>query len=177
MSAPLPDDLQKILGPNEQPQLYIAQKIYHPKISIDSVLITSERVILRHPHAMGLKKDYTDYNYQDVANVVLDKGFTRSTLRLVLRMGGEPLTLPDLPNSDAQKAYGLVRENLERYRSPYPQGTMNAPPYQPGPAAQSPPAGGTTTVIEKEVVKIKCRFCGALNDETARVCVSCGAAL
>ena len=102
MSAPVPDDLQKILGPNEQAQLYIAQKIYHPKISIDSVLITNQRLILRHPHAMGLKKDYTDYNYQDVANVVLDKGFTRSTLKLVLRFGGEPLALEDLPNSDAQ---------------------------------------------------------------------------
>ena len=169
--------MPKILGPNEQAQLYIAQKIYHPKISIDSVLITNQRVILRHPHAMGLKKDYTDYNYQDVANVVLDKGFTRSTLRLVLRFGGEPLALQDLPNSEAAKAYGLIRENLSRYQQPFPQGAGGAPSYQQPPSSQPPPIGGQTTVIEREVVKIRCRYCGTLNDETAKACVSCGAAL
>lgn len=176
MSSPIPEDLQKILGPDEQPQLYIAQKIYHPKISIDSVLITSQRIILRHPHAMGLKKDFTDYNYQDVANVVLDKGFTRSTLKLVLRLKGEPLALEDLPNTDAEKAYGLIRENLGRYQSPFAQNIMGAQTSQPAPAAQAPPPGGTT-VIEREVVKIKCRYCGTLNDETARACVNCGASL
>lgn len=176
LSAPVPDDLQKILGPNEQAQLYIAQKIYHPKISIDSVLITNQRLILRHPHAMGLKKDYTDYNYQDVANVVLDKGFTRSTLKLVLRFGGEPLALEDLPNSDAQKAYGLVRGNLDRLQAPPTQNPMSFTSYQ-GPPVQAPPATGTTAVVEREVVKIRCRYCGTLNDETAKACVSCGASL
>jgi len=176
LSAPLPDDLQKILGPNEQAEFYIAQKIYHPKISIDSVLITNQRVILRHPHAMGLKKDYTDYNYQDVANVVLEKGFTRSTLKLDLRFGGEPLALEDLPNSDAQRAYGLIRENLGRYQAPFTQGVMGAPGYQQPPPAQPPTAMGQT-MVEREVVKIKCRYCGTLNDETAKACVSCGATL
>jgi Bacterial PH domain len=176
LSAPVPDDVQKILGPGEQAQLYIAQKIYHPKISIDSVLITNQRIILRHPHAMGLKKDYTDYNYQDVTNVVLDKGFTRSTLKIVLRFGGEPLALQDLPNSDAQKAYGLVRENLGRYQSPFSQGTSSAPAYQ-APSTQVSPTGGPTTIVEREVVKIKCRYCGTLNDETAKACVNCGASL
>ena len=177
MSAPIPDDMQKILGPNEQAQLYIAQKIYHPKISIDSVLITNQRVILRHPHAMGLKKDYTDYSYGDIANVEMDKGFTRSTLRLVLKFGGEPLDLESIPNSDAQTAYGLIRNNLGRYQAPFAQSAMNAPVYQQMPAAQTPPSGGTTTVVEREVVKIKCRFCGTLNDQTAVSCASCGASL
>ena len=114
----LPDDLKSVLGPNEDVQLYIRQKIYHPKINIDSVVITNERIILRHPHALGLKKDYTDFNYQDVSNVVMDKGILRSTVRCTLRFGGEPLELRDLPNSDAERAYGLVRENLVRYQSP-----------------------------------------------------------
>ena len=177
LSAPFPDDLQKILGPNEQSQLYIAQKIYHPKISIDSVLITNQRVILRHPHAMGLKKDYTDYNYQDIANVIMDKGFTRSTLKLDLRFGGEPLTLENLPNSDAERAYGLIRENLGRYQAPYSQSMIGTPAYQQAPPAQAPSTAGPATVVEREVVKIRCKYCGALNDETAKTCVSCGAAL
>jgi hypothetical protein len=171
LSAPIPDDLKKILGQNEQPLLFIQQKIYHPKISIDSILITNERVILRHPHAMGLKKDYTDYRYRDISNVILDKGLMRSTVRLNLRFEGDPLTLSDLPNSEAGSAYSLIRGSLAD-----PQGP-------PGPFQSPPPSGpptvsqGGATVIEREVVKVKCRYCGTLNDETSRVCTSCGATL
>jgi hypothetical protein len=121
MSAP--DDLKGLLGPDEKVEVYIQQKIYHPKINIDSVVITNERVILRHPHALGLKKDYTDYSYRDVANVVLDKGIMRSTIKLTLRFGGEPLALNDLPNAEAEKAYGIIRENIGRS-----QASISTPP-------------------------------------------------
>jgi hypothetical protein len=121
MSAP--SDLKGLLGPDEKVEVYIQQKIYHPKINIDSVVITNERVILRHPHALGLKKDYTDYNYRDISNVVLDKGIVRSTLKLTLRFGGEPLSLNDLPNADAEKAYGVIRENVDRF-----QASFSSPP-------------------------------------------------
>ena len=76
----IPEDVKNILGSNEQVQIYIRQQFYHPKINIDSVVITNERIILRHPHAAGLKKDYTDFNYQDISNVVLKKGIIRSTV-------------------------------------------------------------------------------------------------
>jgi hypothetical protein len=124
----LPDDLKSVLGPNEQVQAYIRQKIYHPKINIDSVLITNQRIILRHPHALGLRKDYTDYNYQDISNVVLDKGILRSTIKCTLRFGGDPLELSGLPNSDAEKAYGLVRDNLVKFQSPMAAMAMGVPP-------------------------------------------------
>ncbi|HEX9196997.1 MAG TPA: PH domain-containing protein, partial [Candidatus Bathyarchaeia archaeon] len=80
-------------------QLFIQQKIYHPKISVDSVVLTNERIILRHPHDLRLKRDFTDFSYTDVANAVLDKGVLRSTVRCQLRFGGDPLSLNDLPNS------------------------------------------------------------------------------
>ncbi len=107
-----PDDLKKILGPNERVALYLPQKIYHPRINVDSVVLTNERIILRHTHALGLKKDYTDFNYGDISNVVLEKGITRSTIKSTLRLGGEPLALGDLPNADAEKAYGIIRGNI-----------------------------------------------------------------
>ena len=70
-----PEDIQKILGPNEKVEMYIKEKIYHPKINIDSLVVTNERVVLRHPHALGLKMDYTDYSYSEIAGVELDKGY------------------------------------------------------------------------------------------------------
>ena len=125
-----PEDLKNILGPNEQVEIYIKQKIYHPKINVDSVVITNERIILRHPRDLGLKKDYTDFNFQDISNVVLDKGILRSTIKCTLRFGGDPLMLGDLPNDEAEKAYGIIRENLVRYQSPFTAGAAGVPPLQ-----------------------------------------------
>jgi len=157
----LPDDLKTVLGPNEQVQLYVRQKIYHPKINIDSVVITNERIILRHPHAMGLKKDYTDYNYQDVSNVVLAKGLLRSTVKFTLRFGGEPLELSGLPNSDAEMAYGLVRENLVRYQSPLAAATAGVLPYR-------------QPAVPTAMAAISCKKCGAPLPEGQKFCGACG---
>jgi hypothetical protein len=160
MSNP-PDDLKNILGPNEQVELFIEQKIYHPKINVDSVVITNERIILRHPHALGLKKDYTDFNYQDVSNVVLDKGILRSTVRCTLRLGGEPLALSDLPNAQAEKAYGIIRENLVRFQAPFSAGYAGIPGTQTPPPVGAPASGF-------------CRKCGARLTAGQKFCGSCG---
>jgi len=32
-------------------------------------------------------------------------------------------------------------------------------------------------VVERQIVKVKCRFCGALNDDVRRTCESCRANL
>ncbi len=128
----VPDDVTKILGPNEKVELYIQQKIYHPKINIDSVVLTNERIILRHPHALRLKKDYADYSYRDISNVVLDKGILRSTIKMTLRLGGERLDLGDLPNLEAEKAYGIIRENIGKFQTPFSTGYAAV---QPGPNA------------------------------------------
>jgi Bacterial PH domain len=168
--AATPDDVQRILGPSEQVQLYIKQKIYHPKFSVESVVLTNERIILRHPHDMGLKKDYTDFSYTDVANAILDKGIMRSTVRCVLRFGGDPLLLNDLPNDQAQRAYGIIRENLVRYQTPFSTGypamaPVMAPVTQPGLQMGGQAAGAV------------CRKCGLRNSQGSRFCGSCGSQL
>ncbi len=46
-------------------------------------------------------------------------------------------------------------------------------------ARRSVPAPGRapTLVVERQVVKVRCRFCGSLGDEVAGRCPSCGASL
>ena len=122
-----PEDVQKILGPNEQVQLYIQEKIYHPKINIDSMIITNERVILRHPHALGLMKNYTDYSYSEISGVELDKGIMRSKIRFTLKHSSDPLVLGDMPTTLAEQAYGMIRENIGRFQAPFSTGYANAP--------------------------------------------------
>ena len=160
-----PADVVELLGPNEHVELYIEQKIYHPTINVDSVMLTNERIILRHPHALGLKKDYTDFSYTDIANVLLEKGILRSTVKCVLRFGGDPLALQDLPNSDAERAYGIIRDNLVRFQTP-----LSAPP-----TTVATGGTGTPQVITREIVKVRCKYCNQLMDENTTTCPSCGA--
>jgi ribosomal protein L40E len=156
-----PEDLSKILGPNEQVELYIPQKIFHPRINIEGVVITNERIIFRHPHDLNLRKDYTDYNFQDISNVILDKGILRSTIKLTLRLGGEAFDLKDLPNSDAEKAYGLIRESLVRYQSPFTAPESGVPPMMSQPRPQA----------------MVCPKCGAAVPQGQKFCGSCGSKL
>ena len=121
------EDIKKVLGPNEQIQLYIKEKIYHPKINIDSLVVTNERVILRHPHALGLMKNYTDYSYSEISGVELDKGLLRSKLKFTFRHNPEPMELSDLPTNLAEQAYGIIRENIGRFQAPFSTGYANAP--------------------------------------------------
>jgi hypothetical protein len=151
-----PDDVKKILGPSEEVELYIRQKIYHPKFNIESVVITNMRIILRAPHALGILKNYEDYSYQNIANIVLDKGLLRSKLKFDLLFGGEPLILEDLPNSDAEKAYGIIRENLTRLQSGYG--------FVPG--TKSPSGARAAEPV--------CPKCGASMSPGQKFCGSCG---
>lgn len=130
-----PDDIKNILGSNEKVELYIEEKIYHPRVNIESVIITNERIIFRHPHALGLKKDYTDYSYRDITNVTLEKGLIRSTIKLTLKHGeqhpetqqeGEHMDLENLPNDLAEKGYGIIRENIGKFQSPFSTGYASA---------------------------------------------------
>jgi hypothetical protein len=121
-----PEDIARILGPNEKVELYVKEKIYHPQLSIDSLVITNQRIILRHPHAMGMKRDYTDYSYSDIEAVTLEKGMMRSTLKVKLKSSEETMDLDKLPTDLAEQAYGIIRENVGRFQAPFSTGNANA---------------------------------------------------
>ncbi len=161
----IPSDVTHLLGPNERVEIYVKEKIYHPTVKVDSVILTNERIILRHPRDLGLKKDYTDYSYTDIANVILDKGILRSSVKCVLRFRGDPLHLNDLPNSEAEKVYGLIRENLVRYQPPLSAGL----PVVTGPAAIQQQSQSSQGVF--------CKKCGQRSALGSRFCSACGSAI
>ena len=103
---------------------------------MDSVVLTNERIILRHTHTLGLKKDYTDFNYGDISNVVLEKGIARSTIKSTLGSEESPLPWATCPTRTAEKAYGIIRGNIARS-----QGSR----FSPEPAVAPKIAGISTT--------------------------------
>ena len=116
----VPSDLLKLLDPDEKILLYMKQKKYHPAIDLESIAITEQRIILRRPSMLTIKKSYTDYSYGDIVNVSIDKGPLRSTIKLNLRMDSNDLLVEDIPNDDAEAAFKVIREKIEQSRS-YPR--------------------------------------------------------
>lgn len=106
-----------LLDEGEKVLFNIKQRKYRPAINIESVTITSKRVILRRPSMLRIKKSYVDYSYSDITNIVLDKGPLRSTIMLNLKMDANDLVIEDIPNDMAQQAFRLIREGIDRARA------------------------------------------------------------
>jgi len=158
----LPRDVIKGLGPGEEVQLFIKTKIYHPRINVDSVVLTNERIILRETNRLLGRRHSPAYLYTDLVTPTLDKGPLRSSIKSQLKSTGKPFVLDNLPNSDAEKAYGVIQSNIARYQTPFSTGPVaNAPC---GPTAGSPM--GTI-----------CRKCGHAARQGSKFCDSCGAKL
>ncbi|HEX6068050.1 MAG TPA: PH domain-containing protein [Nitrososphaera sp.] len=119
MGKDVPSDIEKLLDGDESVSLYMKQKKYHPAIDIESVAITNKRVIFRKPELLAMKKKYTDYGYADILNVSIDKGPLRSTIRLNLRLDGSDLLVEDIPNDDAEMAFQIIRDEIDRARERY----------------------------------------------------------
>ena len=117
----VPTDILPLLDRDEKLWFSIKQRKYRPAINIESVTITSKRVILRKPSMLRIKKSYVDYSYADITNVVLDKGPLRSTIMLNLRMDANDLVIEDIPNIMAREAFRLIREGIDQAR-----GTANS---------------------------------------------------
>lgn len=102
-----------------------------------------------------------------------DSGVRERTLRsplLVVHTTGGELTF----EVDGAKAWATAILTVRSSVVQPPPGPSAAPP-----AAQA--GASTHTVehhtVEREVVKVRCRYCGNLGDEREGKCASCGAAL
>ncbi|SRR5713101_3706911 len=158
----VPRDVIKGLGPGEEVQLFIKTKIYHPRINVDSVVLTNERIILRQPNRLLRKRHSPGFPYTDLATPTLDKGALRSSIKTQFKSTGKPFVLDNLPNSDAEKAFGVIQSNIARYQTPFSGGSVAN--------ASFGPALGTA-------MGVTCRKCGHAARQGSKFCDSCGAKL
>jgi Bacterial PH domain len=110
----VPDDILPLLDENEKVLFSIKQKKYRPAVNLESVTITSKRLILRKPSMLKIKKSYVDYSFDDITNIILGKGPLRSTLMLNLKLDANDLAIEDIPNEMAQQAFRLIREGIDQ---------------------------------------------------------------
>ncbi len=123
--------------------------------------LTSHRLVFEAPASRGLVRDLLDgRENQTVLDVSLTEvrnaGVRRGRLgraRLVLEIGH------DRPAFDVLEPEVWAGAIAQARRS------------------RPPPGRPATLVVERQVVKVRCRFCGTLGDEVPGRCPSCGAAL
>jgi rubrerythrin len=69
-------------------------------------------------------------------------------------------------------AFSRNRKKLPKHSSQQQYPRPGPPPEDINLTPKQPPV---QQIVIKEVVKVKCRYCGALIDSTAQVCPECGA--
>ena len=158
----VPKDVLQTLGPGEEVELYIEKKIYHPKLNIDSMALTSQRIIFRHPEREKLKKSHTDLSYTELANTSVESGPLRSKIIVQLKAGGDPLILDNFSNADAEKAAGVIRTNIAKYQTPLTAGY---------------PTPVTVAAVVAPSTGAKCGKCGRVGRSDAKYCDACGSKL
>jgi hypothetical protein len=114
----IPADMKKVMAPNETVEMFVDGEKY-PQITIDTVAITSERIILKRPTTTGLKTDLTIYRFSDITGVGVEKGFMRSIVRLRVKSTGETMDSIRMPPKLADEALKYLKDKVCGIKSPF----------------------------------------------------------
>jgi hypothetical protein len=99
------------MEPKETIEQFIDGEKY-PDITIDTLAVTNERIIVRRPQTVAVKSDLTIYSYTDIVGVGLEKGFMRSILRLKVKNGGVFMDSIRLPATVAEETFGFIKDKV-----------------------------------------------------------------
>ena len=107
-------EVARILTPNEE-ILYIAlQNATAMSIKKDSVVATSNRVIIYQPSLLG-RVDFTDFLWQDVANARIRQGML-STEFSAETTDGRKAIVGGLDKDQAKRLYGICQQMEQEWR-------------------------------------------------------------
>lgn len=142
----MPKEAKDLIAPNEK-MLYVAKQKgskFKPdltkRIFPEMIILTDRRILQIHPKglirgALGMR-DYTDYPYEGMRNIQLDRGAFRATLMITPKsqlQGGETPRIRDIDKREAEDIFGIVREILmkqEAKQSAGPVAVFAAPPQE-----------------------------------------------
>lgn len=174
----LPDKVKDLIASDERVLFVAKQKAglisldLTERLMPDMAIVTDIRLIHVHPKglirgALGLQ-DYVDYLFNDMANISVDQGMQRSTLKITLKFGGKLGEIRDLPNDAAADIFKIAREQLERTRTQTTQPIVQEYKQQVMPPPPPPDAGA---------IQLNCPYCGKPTTYIAqyqrRYCFNC----
>jgi hypothetical protein len=108
-----PEEIKEILESDEKVLYGVQQAGLGGKITgLESIFITTKRVIKMKPKTLGLRADIEDYMYKDMANVKLDKGIFRSSIFIVMRFRSDSVNIENIPKDDAYKIFKAIDDGI-----------------------------------------------------------------
>ncbi len=113
MTIPAPEDVKSTLIPGEKVLYSVRQARMHQLTAPDEILITTERVIVRRPRWLGIKRDTRDFRYDDMGNVTVHKGVFNSTIAIKMRLLSHDLMLFAIPNDVAPKISSAIQAGID----------------------------------------------------------------
>lgn len=108
-----PEEVKEILESDEKVLYGVQQAGLGGKITgLESIFITTKRVIKVKPKTLGLRADIEDYLYKDMANVKLDKGIIRSSVSIVMRFRSDNAKIENIPKDEAYKIFKAIDDGI-----------------------------------------------------------------
>ncbi len=108
----VPDDVSKILQPGEEVLLAAQQARSTNLVNPDTIFVTTQRLLIRKPTALGLRKNIEDYLFADIANIKLHKGIVRSSIILKVRFLSDNLEIDNISKDAGDKMVQLIQQGI-----------------------------------------------------------------
>ncbi len=108
----VPDDIAKILEPGENVLLAAQQARSTNLVNPDTIFVTTNRLMIRKPTSLGLRKNIEDYRFADIANVKLHKGIVRSSVLLKVRFLSDDLEIDNISKEAADRIVQLIQQGV-----------------------------------------------------------------
>jgi len=113
----VPRSVKNILLPGERALAKIQQSRLKAFINPDTIIITDQRVIRYSPSAMGLRKEFEDYRYEDMANFKVNKGILFATVTISNRFMSQELILDNLPNNQIDHISKIIQDRIRMVKT------------------------------------------------------------
>jgi len=159
-TQPLPDDMKHLINYDE--------KLIWVLNASEIVALTDQRIIIRKSGGLGLKKSFVDYPYSNMDNIILDRGFRRASVEILMRSGVQSLKISSLSKSDAYQLHRIIRENIMH---------SSSKPAQPFPVIIQNPPDSRSAEQNKGRSDQECGKCGRKVSPDFAVCPFCSYAL
>ncbi len=127
----LPASLRRYVHDDEVVLCRIQQSRLKERVTPDNLVATDQRLIVHHPTNLGFTSSVEDFNYVDIANVKIDRGWLFCTVSLKERFAGDDMVFRGIPKGAGERFVRIVTEQIQRRQ----RGVPLSSPSGPGPAA------------------------------------------
>ena len=109
----IPGEVKNVLEPGEEVFHAYEQASITGKIGgAQSIYVTNLRIFKLVPTTLGLRRNIEDYRYEDMANVSMKRGITRSDISIKMRFLSNNVAIAKIPKDAAQEILMTIQKGI-----------------------------------------------------------------